>query len=197
MKGGQRYALCDILDASPGRDVRAGCGGAGSPQDHRWAQARRLLAEGTLPTTDRVAGLLVLLFAQQASRIARLTRSHIHHRDDELTELSLAATNIVLPCPLADLINQLPTPRSDGTARRLQLPPPVIGGLLGLTPGTVDRWATISGERWARYSNAVVNSQAVESSGPELPQLVDICALVPAGFKPDHSRRRPSCVSGI
>ncbi|WP_146178139.1 hypothetical protein [Nonomuraea fuscirosea] len=167
-----------------------------TPDDHRWAQARRLLTEDTLPTADRVAGLLVLLFAQQVSRIARLTRSHIHHRSDRVTELSLGATNVVLPGPLADLISQLPTPRSDGTARYLhdgtwlfpgrrpghplhptslsrrltelgidprpdrnsalldyarQLPPPVIGRLLGLAPGTVDRWATISGGRWARY----------------------------------------------
>ncbi|MER7506568.1 hypothetical protein AB0L05_40765 [Nonomuraea pusilla] len=171
-----------------------------TPADHRWAQARRLLTEVTLPTGDRVAGLLVLLFAQQVSRIALLTRSHIHHRDDGRTELSLGAANVVLPGPLADLINQLPTPRSDGTARHLhdgtwlfpgrrpgqplhptslsrrltqlgivarpdrnsalldyarQLPPPIIGKLLGLAPGTVDRWATISGGRWARYGNAV------------------------------------------
>ncbi|MGN9845308.1 hypothetical protein ACTMTI_45025 [Nonomuraea sp. H19] len=35
-----------------------------------------------------------------------------------------------------------------------QLPPPVIGKLLGLAPGTVERWATISGGRWVRYGDA-------------------------------------------
>ncbi|MFI7455041.1 hypothetical protein ACIBQX_46750 [Nonomuraea sp. NPDC049714] len=77
------------------------------------------MTEDTLPTADRVAGLLVLLFAQQVSRIALLTRSRIHHRDDGRTELSLGATTVVLPGPLADLINQLPTLRSEVTARHL------------------------------------------------------------------------------
>lgn len=33
-----------------------------------------------------------------------------------------------------------------------QLPPPVIGKLLGLHPGTTDRWASIAGGKWARYT---------------------------------------------
>ncbi len=80
-----------------------------TPDDHRWAQARRLLNEDALPVADQVAALLVLLFAHQVSRIARLTRGHVHHRDDGRTELSLGTTNVVLSGPLAELINRLPT----------------------------------------------------------------------------------------
>ncbi len=168
-----------------------------TPDDDRWALARRMLHNAAIPTADRVAALLVLLFAQHLSRITRLTTSDLHHTPAGTTELALGPTNLVLPEPLADLINQLPTPRADGTAHHLhddawlfpgrhpgkplhptslarrltalginarpdrntalldyarQLPPPVIGRLLGLAPGTVDRWATITGGKWARYT---------------------------------------------
>ncbi len=33
-----------------------------------------------------------------------------------------------------------------------QLPPTVIGQLLGFSPTTMERWATLSGGKWARYS---------------------------------------------
>src|SRR5690606_39489888 len=66
-----------------------------TPDDDRWALARRMLHNAAIPTADRVAALL-------------------------------------------------------DYAR--QLPPPVIGRLLGLAPGTVDRWATITGGKWARYT---------------------------------------------
>ncbi|MFB9253759.1 hypothetical protein ACFFWE_36500 [Sphaerisporangium melleum] len=168
-----------------------------TPDDHRWALARRMLHDEAIPTTDRVAALLVLLFAQQVSKISRLTTSDLHHTPGGTTELTLGPTSVVLPDPLADLINQLPTPRADRTAHHLhddtwlfpgrhpgkplhptslarrlttlgidarpdrnaalldyarQLPPPVIGRLLGLAPGTADRWATLAGGKWARYT---------------------------------------------
>ena len=43
----------------------------------RWEQARRLLHDDTLKPEDRVAGLLVLLYAQWPATISRLTISHI------------------------------------------------------------------------------------------------------------------------
>jgi hypothetical protein len=167
-----------------------------TPDTGRWALARRILHDAAIPTADRVAALLVLLFAQRLSRIARLTTGDVHHTPGGTTELALGSTNVVLPEPLAELVNQLPTPRADRTAHHLpdnawlfpgrhpgkplhptslarrltalgidarpdrnaalldyarQLPQPVIGRLLGLTPGTADRWATIAGGKWARY----------------------------------------------
>lgn len=166
-----------------------------TPDHHRWAQARRVLHDDTLTTADRVAALLVLLYAQHVSRIARLTRGHLHCLGGRV-ELSLGTTNVVLPEQIAELAAQLPIPPADGTIRHLddgtwlfpgrhagrplhptslarrltalgieprpdrnsalldyarQLPPPVIGRLLGLAPGTVDRWANIAGGKWARY----------------------------------------------
>lgn len=90
-----------------------------TPDDHRWALTRRILHEATIPTADRVAALLVLLFAQHLSRIARLTISDLHHTPGGTTELALGPTRVVLPEPLAALINQLPTPRADRTAHHL------------------------------------------------------------------------------
>jgi hypothetical protein len=46
--------------------------------DHRWALARRLLHDATVPGEDRVAGLLLLLYGQPLSKVTRLTRDQIH-----------------------------------------------------------------------------------------------------------------------
>jgi hypothetical protein len=53
----------------------------------RWEQARRLLHDGSLDPEDRVAGLLVLLYAQWPSVISRLTLGHVH-ADDRQVRLS-------------------------------------------------------------------------------------------------------------
>jgi hypothetical protein len=43
----------------------------------RWVNARRLLHDGTAEHEDRVAGLLVLLYAQWPAAISRLTLAHV------------------------------------------------------------------------------------------------------------------------
>ena len=45
--------------------------------DQRWALARRLLSDSSIGVADRVAGLLVLLYAQRTVRITRLTTGHV------------------------------------------------------------------------------------------------------------------------
>lgn len=44
----------------------------------RWAHARRLLHDEAIKAEDRVAGLLVLLYAQPTTAISRLTLEHVH-----------------------------------------------------------------------------------------------------------------------
>jgi hypothetical protein len=44
-------------------------------QDRRWADARRLLHDDAYPAADRVAGLLILLYAQKLNVITALTPS--------------------------------------------------------------------------------------------------------------------------
>jgi hypothetical protein len=74
--------------------------------EDRWEQARRLLHDATLNPEDRVAGLLVLLYAQWPSVISRLTLGHVH-ADDQQVKLSLGREPVILPEPLAGLVRQL------------------------------------------------------------------------------------------
>lgn len=74
--------------------------------DRRWDQASWLLNDDTINTTDRVAGLLVLLYAQRVTTIAKLTLAHIEPSPDGL-RLRLGARPLVLPQPLDELIGRL------------------------------------------------------------------------------------------
>jgi hypothetical protein len=73
----------------------------------RWRQARWLLHDTTLDPEDRVAGLLVLLYAQWPSVVSRLTLDHVQHADDEQVRLRLGREPVVLPEPLASLVGEL------------------------------------------------------------------------------------------
>ena len=78
--------------------------------EHRWEQARRLLHDDTLATDDRVAGLLVLLYAQRAATISRLTLDDIDTSQGTVT-LRLGSVPVVLPEPVATLTRELITTR--------------------------------------------------------------------------------------
>ena len=68
----------------------------------RWDQARRLLHDETIKPEDRLAGLLVLLYAQWPAAISRLTVDHIH-AGDERVRIRLGEEPVVLPEPVAAL----------------------------------------------------------------------------------------------
>jgi hypothetical protein len=72
----------------------------------RWQAARRLLHDDTLGARDRLAGLLVLLYAQPVARISRLTTGHVTVHDT-IVRLHLGSAPITLPGPVADLTRQL------------------------------------------------------------------------------------------
>jgi hypothetical protein len=67
---------------------------------HRWDTARRLLHDGTLKPGDRLAGLLVLLYAQGATAISQMTTGQIQ-AGDEGVRLRLGRVPIHLPEPVA------------------------------------------------------------------------------------------------
>jgi hypothetical protein len=69
----------------------------------RWAQARWLLHDHTLNAVDRVAGLLVLLYAQTPAAISRLTLDHVQ-TTDHTVHLRLGCEPVTLPEPLAGLL---------------------------------------------------------------------------------------------
>ena len=143
-----------------------------------------------------MAGCLLLLYAQPVTRIARLTRDHLHIVKDAPARLKLGHQHLDLPEPLGQLISRLPVRSPGGIAAHLpsngwlfpgrrpgqhihatvlanrlaalgidsradrnsallqyarELPPTVIGKLLGLHPNTVERWAILSGGKWVRY----------------------------------------------
>jgi hypothetical protein len=76
----------------------------------RWAQARWLLHDETVKPEDRVAGLLVLLYAQRPAAISRLTLDHVELREHEV-RLQLGREPVMLPEPLADLVRQVAATR--------------------------------------------------------------------------------------
>jgi hypothetical protein len=76
----------------------------------RWEQARWLLHDDTLKPGDRLAGLLVLLYAQQTSVISRLTLGHVHDADGQVL-IRLGREPVVLPAPLDALARQVTATR--------------------------------------------------------------------------------------
>ena len=79
-------------------------------QEKRWTEARRLLHDDELPVADRVAGLLILLYAQRLNVISTLTIHHVH-REDDRTLLLIGNRPIALPTPLDSLVNELVSTR--------------------------------------------------------------------------------------
>lgn len=74
--------------------------------DTRWEQARRLIHDHSLKPEDRLAGLLVLLYAQTASAISQLTLDHIQSSGNEV-RLRLGHEPVILPEPLDTLAKQV------------------------------------------------------------------------------------------
>ncbi|MEV5750187.1 hypothetical protein AB0L00_20395 [Actinoallomurus sp. NPDC052308] len=80
------------------------------PAKATWEQARWLLNDDTLKPEDRVAGLLVLLYAQWPAAISRLTLDHVD-TDEHHVQIALGREPVVLPEPLADLVRQVAATR--------------------------------------------------------------------------------------
>ncbi|WP_327586936.1 site-specific integrase [Nonomuraea sp. NBC_00507] len=70
--------------------------------EHRWNVARRLLHDDTLKAEDRLAGLLLLLYAQGAAAISRLTIKDVEVSDQGV-RLHLGDAPVHLPEPIAAL----------------------------------------------------------------------------------------------
>lgn len=101
-----RWASANKLTSLHFPAVKWGGPAAVIDTEDRWDQARRLLHDATLKPEDRVAGLLVILYAQRLSSISRLTLDDIKISTDQV-QLRLGREPIVLPEPLDDLIRQV------------------------------------------------------------------------------------------
>lgn len=78
---------------------------AGTPLAGLQAIAQRLLTDESLDLADRVAGLIVLLFAQTVTRVSGLRTCEFKRRDGVLT-ITLGTAPVVLPEPLAELVTR-------------------------------------------------------------------------------------------
>jgi hypothetical protein len=84
-----------------------GYGGSGFIEDdQRWELVRRLLHDAALPAADRVAGLLVLCYAQPATRIITITTSQVTETSERVS-LSIGDIPLHLPSPLGTLVAAL------------------------------------------------------------------------------------------
>lgn len=101
--------------------------------DARWEAARRFLHDDTIELSDRVAGCLVVLYAQHLSRIVTLRTDQIEKRPDGVVRLKLGATPIELPAPLDALTVRLATERRPYSG--VGSPPATPWLFCGLDPG--------------------------------------------------------------
>ncbi len=100
------YAHDITAPPPPDRRVRHTFAGEGE----RWELIQRLIGDPNLETQDRVAGLLVLLYSQQTSRLVALKVSDVTVDTNGAMTLKLGAAPVVLPQPVdrsvAELIEQ-------------------------------------------------------------------------------------------
>jgi hypothetical protein len=87
--------------------------------EQRWAIARRLVSDDTITAADRVAGALIVLYAQPVTRIAKLRTADVTATSDGGVQLRLGADPLNLPEPFATLISSLPQRHREGTAEQL------------------------------------------------------------------------------
>ncbi|WP_344597620.1 site-specific integrase [Streptomyces violaceusniger] len=100
--------------------------------EKRWADARRLLNDDTLPIADRVAGLLLILYAQKITTISQLTIDDVDIAG-ETVAITFGTSPVVLPMPLAVLVRELVANRR-GKAK-IGIPHDVPWLFLGGQPG--------------------------------------------------------------
>jgi hypothetical protein len=85
-------------------------GPALSEEDY-WRLTHRLLHDPDIATVDRVTGSFVLLYGQQLSRIAAMTRSQVHDRGNSLS-VRFGTGDVEIPERLAGFVRaHLATPR--------------------------------------------------------------------------------------
>ncbi len=94
---------------------------------------RWLLHDPALDPVERVAGALVVLYAQPVARIALLTRTDLT-RDGEQTLLRLGRDQLLLPEPLVSLAHQLTGNRPVGMAGNLDHTPAWLFPAAGPAP---------------------------------------------------------------
>ncbi|MFI6010177.1 hypothetical protein ACIBAG_15400 [Streptomyces sp. NPDC051243] len=132
----------------------------------RWATARRLLHDHMLKPEDRLAGLLLLPYAQWPAVISRLTVKDVEERDGTV-RIRLGVVPVELPEPVAQLaLQQVEVRRSHAVLARSDSPCLFPGGQPGRP---ISAWAM--GERLRNFGIrlAEARSTALFQLTTELP----------------------------
>ncbi|MFI8370957.1 hypothetical protein [Streptomyces sp. NPDC085466] len=135
----------------------------------RWDTARRLLHDDTVKPENRLAGLLLLLYAQWPAAISRLTIDHIEETDGAV-RIRLGVVPVELPATVADLaLQQVAVRRSHAVLGRTESPWLFPGGQPGRP---ISAWAM--GERLRKLGIrlAEARSTALFQLATELPAAV-------------------------
>ncbi|MEU6606534.1 hypothetical protein ABZ922_15955 [Streptomyces shenzhenensis] len=135
----------------------------------RWDTARRLLHDNTLKSEDRLAGLLLFLYAQWPAAISRLTADHIEETDGTV-RIRLGAVPVELPDPVAALaLQQVAVRRSHAALARTDSPWLFPGGQPGRP---ISVWAMDERLRKLGIRRAETRSTALFQLATELPAAV-------------------------
>jgi hypothetical protein len=147
--------------------------------EKRWDDARRLLHDDTLTTSDRVAGLLLLLYAQRIATIVKLTTDHVRDDGDQV-KIMLGTAPVVLPEPLAGLgddrlgvrLNNigLHPRRARSTALftlATEIPAAILARTLGIHIQVAVRWQRAASGDWMTYAADVSRRPAQPAEQPK------------------------------
>ncbi|MFJ7496835.1 hypothetical protein ACIQZB_37935 [Streptomyces sp. NPDC097727] len=135
----------------------------------RWDTARRLLHDHILKPEDRLAGLLLLLYAQWPAAISRLTVDHIEETDGAV-RIHFGAVPVDLPGPVAELaLQQVAARRSHAVLARTDSPWLFPGGQPGRS---ISVWAMGERLRELVIRLAETRSTALFQLATELPAAV-------------------------
>jgi hypothetical protein len=171
----------------------------------RWEQARWLLHDPSITPVDRVAGLLVLLYAQTPAAISRLTLEHVE-TTERAVRLRLGREPIALPEPLAGLVVDLLARRSGHASLGDQRTSPWLfpGGRPGQPISAYQLAERLRqlGLRPAQNRTTALFGLATELPAAVLARLLGIhikvavawqqaCAGDWTGYAADYSRRTP------
>jgi hypothetical protein len=169
-----RWALCQKITRDLSFPAERWNGPSQAMDDEaRWATARRLLHDDTLKSEDRsedrLASLLLLLYAQWPAAISRLTVDHIEETNGAV-RIRLGAVPVALPAPVAELaLQQVEVRRSHAVLGRTDSPWLFPGGQPGRP---ISAWAM--GERLRKLGIrlAQARSTALFQLATELPAAV-------------------------
>jgi len=109
----RRHHLPATLEVPSRKSTRSPAAAIDDAQ--RWEHARRLVHDTTLDPDDRVAGALVVLYAQPLTRIVTLTTDQLTITDTA-SIIDFGTHQIELPEPFATLARRLPHRRHNGVA---------------------------------------------------------------------------------